>query len=242
MKRHIIPGGLLITAMIGFGFNSVASADGSTPWDMEFWERLERRTNYICPDVSPTWNMEFGPGTKRLTHCIHKRGKRTKVKVMVQINKFCRDEWNSAGDRVLKITDCDPGRAYALHNIDNMLNDYEITYGMRPGEDFRVVALVHGEGNHIVLQDGYKFDDTVKGEVIIDNPYQSDVEALMARGVRFLFCQNSARNFMSHGELPSYMEGEGSATEALIPGVEYITAGMTAMADLQSRGYSYIQP
>ena len=241
MKRLKIPSGLLIAAMIGFGFNSVASADGSTTWwDMEFAERL---TNYICPDVSPTWNMEFGPGTKRLTNCIHNRGwGNSTVKVLVQINKFCRDEWNSAGDRVLKITDCDPGRAYALHNIDNMLNDYETTYGMYPGKKLKVVALVHGEGNHIVLKDGYRFVDTVKGEVIIDNPYQSDVEALMARGVRFLFCQNSARNFMSHGELPSYMEGEGSATEALIPGVEYITAGMTAMADLQSRGYSYIQP
>lgn len=113
---------------------------------------------------------------------------------------------------------------------------------MYPGKELEVVALVHGEGNHIVLKDGYRFVDTVKGEVTIENPFQSDVEALMARGVKFLFCQNAARNFMSHGDLPSYEEGEGSATDALLPGIEFHTAGMTAMADYQARGYSYIKP
>jgi intracellular sulfur oxidation DsrE/DsrF family protein len=239
MKRHLIPSSLLVAAMIGFGFNSVASASDYS-FGFNSWASA---AGHKCPvgllDGSTTLNMEFGPGTKRRTKCIRKR---TKVKVMVQIHKFCRDEWNSAGDRVLKITDCDPGRAYALHNIDNMLNDFEITHGMRPGQNFEVVAVVHGEGNSLLVKDGYRFNDTVKGEVYTDNPYQSDVEALMDRGVRFLFCQNATRTLMSYGMLPSYMEGEGSATDALIPGVEYITAGMTAMADLQSRGYSYIRP
>jgi len=231
MKTYQILGSLLISAMIGFGLNSVASAAES---DLYFGQ---------CPvgllDDSTTLDMEFGPGTQSRTQCIYNR---TKVKVMVQIHKFCRDEWNSAGERVLTISDCDPGRAYALHNIDNMLKDFEITHGMRPGQNFDVVAVVHGEGNSLLVKDGYRFNDTVKGEVYTDNPYQSDVQALMDRGVRFLLCQNATRTLMRYGMLPSYMEGEGSATDALIPGVEYITAGMTAMADLQSRGYRYIRP
>jgi len=229
MKKYFVSGFLLVALMIGFAFTGVANAaDDECP------------VGYI--DGSTTWDEEFGPGTTELTNCILNRGKVTKVKILVQINKFCRDTWNSAGERVLDITDCDPGRAYGLHNIENMLRDYEKTYEMYPGSEIKVIALVHGEGNHIVLKDGYRFNDTVKGEVVIENPYQGDVEALMAKGVRFMFCQNAARNFMSHGDLPSYLEGEGSATDALIPGVEYHTAGMTAMADLQARGYSYIKP
>ena len=209
-------------------------------------------SNNTCPvgvldgspgDATDTLDLEFGPGTSELTRCLERRHN---VKVVIQVNQFCRDTWNKAGDRVRKITDCDPGRAYALGNIKNMLNDYEITHGMRPGKDFEVVAVVHSGGGDLVLQDGYTFDDTVgnppKGDVTISNPFQGDVEGLMDRGVRFLFCQNTTRGFISNGKLPSLQDGEGSATDALIPGVEYTTAGVTAIADLQRQGYMAVQP
>lgn len=238
MNMHKKSKFLLIAALFSFAFNNVASAAG---WSWPVPSPVQ--DDYKCPvgllDGSTTLDMEFGPGTEGRTECIRNR---TNVKVMVQINQFCRDEWNSAGERVLEITDCDPGRAYALHNIDNMLKDFEITQGMHSGQDFEVVAVVHGEGNTLLLQDGYTFDDTEKGEVTVANPYQADVEALIDRGVRFYFCQNATRYLMSHGMLPSNMEGEGSAVDVLIPGVEFITAGMTAMADFQARGYRLIQP
>ena len=107
---------------------------------------LHRRGNNECPvGVLPGSpgdpdTGEFGPGTQELTRCLSRRHK---VKVVVQINQFCRDTWNKAGDRVRKITDCAAGRAYALGNIKDMLNDYEITHGMRPDKDFEVVAVVH---------------------------------------------------------------------------------------------------
>ena len=198
--------------------------------------------NNACPAglVSGlTLDEEFGPDSEGLTRCLERRNN---VKVVIQVNQFCRDTWNKAGDRVRKITDCDSGRAYALGNIKNMLNDYETTHGMTPGRDFELIAVVHSGGGDLILQDGYTFTDAVKGDVTISNPFQADVETLLDRGVRFLFCQNTTRGFMRNGKLPSYNDGEGSATDAMIPGVEYTTAGVTAIADLQSQGYTYVQP
>jgi intracellular sulfur oxidation DsrE/DsrF family protein len=201
-------------------------------------------------DESTTLDLEFGPGTSALTRCLERRHK---VKVVVQVNQFCRDIWNKQSDGsltpVTKIAECKTGRAFALGNIANMLNDYEITHGMRPGKDFEVVAVVHSGGGDLVLKDGYSFDNVVNPEtgetkpVTISNPFQGLVEELMDRGVRFLFCQNTTRSFVKGGKLPSPDENEGGgATDAIIPGVEYTTAGVTAIADLQSQGYKYVQP
>jgi intracellular sulfur oxidation DsrE/DsrF family protein len=234
MRKHLMHFGLIAASLIGLGFTGAANA--------------AKGGNNECPvgvltnspgDPDTTLDLEFGPGTQELTRCLSRRHN---VKVVVQINQFCRDTWNKAGDRVRKITDCDAGRAYALGNINNMLNDYEITHGMRPDKDFEVVAVVHSGGGDLILQDGYSFTDGTKGGVTVSNPFQTDVEKLLARGVRFLFCQNTTRGFIRSGKLPSYEDGEGSATDAMIPGVEYTTAGVTAIADLQSKGYTYVQP
>ena len=239
MKKYLINSCLLLVSLAGLGFTGVSTAAQGG---------VSNTGDNECPVGLVSGlelNEEFGPGTQELTRCLERRHN---VKVVVQVNQFCRDTWNKAGDRVRKITDCDPGRAFALGNIKNMLDDYEITHGMRPGKDFEVVAVVHSGGGDLVLQDGYTFTDGVKGEVTISNPYQAEVEALLKRGVHFLFCQNTTRSFIKNGKLPSYQDGEGSATDAIIqgdgmiPGIEYTTAGVTAIADLQSLGYRYVQP
>ena len=225
-------------ALLGFLASGASHAGGAS--------------NNTCPvgvldgspgDATDTLDLEFGPDTSELTRCLERRHN---VKVVIQVNNFCRDIWNKQADGsltpVTKVSECKPGRAYALGNIKNMLNDYEITHGMRPGKDFEVVAVVHSGGGDLVLQDGYSFVDSTKGNVTISNPFQDDVQDLMDRGVRFLFCQNTTRGFIRSGKLPSLQDGEGSATDALIPGVEYTTAGVTAIADLQSQGYRYVQP
>ena len=76
------------------------------------------------------------------------------------------------------------------------------------------------------------------------NKFQSDVEFLMSEGVRFFFCQNTTRGFIRNGTLPgpALIDTTGGATAQLIPGVEYVTAGVTAISDLQSQGYRYVQP
>lgn len=215
---------LLALLFVGLGCASTANAGGDHRWG--------KGGNNECPVglvSGMTLNDEFGPGTQGLTRCLERRHN---VKVVIQINKFCRDS----------VANADCTRPYALGNITNMLNDYETTHGMEPGKDFEVVAIVHSGGGDLMLQDGYSFTDTVNGDVTISNQFQKVVEGLLDRGVRFFFCQNTTRGFMSHGKLPSYQQGEGSATDALIPGVEYTTAGVTAIADFQSKGYSYVQP
>jgi intracellular sulfur oxidation DsrE/DsrF family protein len=51
----------------------------------------------------------------------------------------------------------------------------------------------------------------------------------MADGVKFYFCQNTARSMKV-------------STDQLIPGVEYVTAGISALADFQSNGWTNVQP
>ncbi len=175
---------------------------------------------------------EFGSGTQEATRCTKHRNN---VKVVVQVNNFCRDAVSNAA--------CT--RAYALDNISNLIKDYEITNGMVAGRDYDIVAVVHSGGGSLVLQDGYTFMDSQKGAAVaVANQFQGEVEALIAQGVRFYFCQNTTRGMIKSGKLPEVGEGAngGGATEALIPGVQYTTAGVSAIADFQRMGYSYIQP
>ena len=155
---------------------------------------------------------EFGPGSQELTRCIKKRHD---VKMVVQIFQLCA---NGAA------TCTSP---YALGNISNILDDYEITHGMKAGRDYEVVAVLHGSGGRMAL----------KG-----NPFESQVKGLMARGVKFYFCQNTTRGFIRAGILPNYQATGNSATDQLIEGMQYTTAGLTSIADFQALGYQYIQP
>ena len=155
---------------------------------------------------------EFGPGAQQLTRCLQRR---SQVKMVVQIFQFCA---NGAA------TCTSP---YALGNISNILDDYEITHGMVAGRDYEVVAVLHGSGGKMAL----------KG-----NPFEGKVKELMSRGVKFYFCQNTTRGFIRSGILPDYSTTGISATEQLIDGMRYTTAGLTSIADFQALGYQYIQP
>jgi len=173
-----------------------------------------------------TLDDEFGAGTQGLTRCAeHRRN----VKVVVQVNTLCGD------------TACT--KPFALGNIENLIKDFEITNGMSK-DDYEIVAVVHSGGGGLVLKDGYTFNDSVKGSVTISNKFQKNVESLLAKGVKFYFCQNTTRSMIKKGVLPDVTESTygGGATEALIPGVQYTTAGVDAISDFQRMGYSYVQP
>jgi intracellular sulfur oxidation DsrE/DsrF family protein len=176
-----------------------------------------------------TLNDEFGPGTDGLTRCLSQR---THVKVVMQVNRFCRDSVPNA--------DCASNRAYALGNLRNMIKDYEITHGMVAGRDFKIVAVVHSGGGWLMLKDeGFDGDgNPVSGR----NQFQSQVEDLIDMGVDFYFCQNTTRGFVAKNILPDTTDTAGGATAELIDGVNYTTAGVTAIADFQSLGYRYVQP
>lgn len=174
-----------------------------------------------------TLNDEFGPGSDMLTSCLERRHN---AKVVMQINRFCRDS----------VPNSQCTRPYALGNIRNMIKDYEITHGMEAGKDYEIVAVVHSGGGGLVLKDSGI--DGNGSPVSGRNQFEAAMRGLIADGVRFYFCQNTTRGFISGDILPDASESAAGATGELIEGVEYTTAGVTAIAEFQSRGYRYVQP
>jgi intracellular sulfur oxidation DsrE/DsrF family protein len=154
------------------------------------------------------------------------------VKLLIQINQYC------AGALAV---DGSCARAYALHNIYNVIADYEVTYGMRPGKDYEIVAIVHSGGGPLAVKD----QTTGGGVHVVKNEFESQVQDLMNQGVKFYFSMNITRGMQGQGKLPAV------ATSALVTSVDekgvehsvgYVTAGITALADFQQRGYEYVQP
>ena len=152
-----------------------------------------------------TLNDEFGPGTSDITRCL----KKTPVKVVYQINTSCQNELCS--------------KPYALGNIQNAINDYQITHGLKLGRDFEIVAIAHSGGYRLMTA------NDAQEAFSEENPFQEQVESLIAQGVRIYFCQNTSRS-------------KGIVTANLIPGIKYVTSGVTAITDFQLMGYAYMQP
>jgi intracellular sulfur oxidation DsrE/DsrF family protein len=210
----------------------------------------------VDPSDDIDLNDEFGSGTTAITRCLSDQNK---PKVVMQINLACRDSYVShpvdeeglpTGDDSQvsnSVGNCSNTRAYALGNIRNMIKDYEGSHGI---DNWEIVAVVHSGGWGMLVKNGYEFTNLpgegggAPGVKTLSNQFQGQVEELLEKGVRFLFCQNTTRGMIRRGNLPTVAEsaGGGGATEALINGVEYTTAGVTAIADFQTRGYSYVQP
>lgn len=174
-----------------------------------------------------TLDDEFGPSSQGLTRCLDKR---KTVKLVMQINKFCGASVpNSACTR-----------AYGLGNLSAMVRDYEITHGMVVGKDYEMAVVVHSGGGMIVVKnDGL---DGNGAPVTGRNQFEGAVKTLIGQGVKFYFCQNTTRGMIRGNRLPSATDTTGGATAELIDGVQYVTAGLTAIGDFESRGYSYVQP
>ncbi len=213
MNRKTVTHLLILGAMVVFALPTLARADGS-----------EGQGAQQCPVglvSGMTLDQEFGQGASLITRCIKKRHH---VRVLFQINRFCA---NSTVDNEtmspFKSTCTSP---YALGEMMNVMHDYEITEGMKPG-DFKMIAVAYGKGGFLLL----------KG-----NPYQSQVEALMKDGVHFYFCQNTARGFIKGGLLPNPQTTGMPAASGLIDGVTYVTAGVSAILDFQALGYSSVAP
>lgn len=166
---------------------------------------------------------EFGPGTQQLTRCLQKR---TQVKMVLQINQFKTST----------------GAAYGLGNIGNIIDDYEITHGMVRGRDYEIAVVLHGPGGMMALKDTSYTGGVAPALVSGRNPFEAQVRALMDKGVKFYFCQNTTRAYLNNGTLPKYQTTGISATGQLIEGMQYTTAGLTSIADFEAAGYAYIQP
>jgi len=229
LKSIIMKTGVIAVVVTGLSFSGVANAaDETCPVGLVSGKPLDE---------------EFGPGTSDLTTCLSKR---EGIKIVMQLNKSCRDSYAThptdkngkpSGDSkvVNNIANCADNRPYALGNLRNMIKDLEITNGIAPDAiDIRVV--VHSGGGYQMLKDA-GYDGAGNYIASGRNKFQNQVEGLMAQGVKFFFCQNTTRGFIKKGVLPA-----GDATAQLIDGVEYVTAGVTAISDLQEQGYRYVQP
>jgi len=153
-----------------------------------------------------TLTAEFGPYVAANTRC---NKVRHDVKTMFAIDQF----------------EAAPGFPYALHQMQNVYNDYTITDGMVPGKDFHMIAIVHSAGGMLLLNN----PDI--------NPYIDMVKQLMAEGVTFYFCENTVRGLIKRGLLT-----EGDVGDGVIPGTKFVTAGLAAVSDFQALGYQYDQP
>lgn len=116
------------------------------------------------------------------------------------------------------------GRPYGFRNLNNMLNDYRITHGVDEDEiDIRVV--IHGGGFPFILDP----DAAGAHPQAANNTFKGMVMGLMAQGVKVQFCLNTAA-------------AVNIKTHQVLPGVEFVPAGLTSIADYSARGYSYVQP
>lgn len=196
----------------------------------------DRSSNVKVNDCSISFNDmhvddEFGEGVYELTRCL----KNTQhIQLVMQVNQSCRDttivEDSASGYKLENHPkSCDPGRGYGIAQMKNMINDYVGTHGMSPDRlDLKII--VHGGGGLMLLDDA---------EVPWTNNLQPVVEELMDKGVKFYFCMNTLRGLAK--KLPFVADTE-DLTSRVIPGVEFVTGGLTALADFQKQGYSYIQP
>ncbi|MEJ2643540.1 MAG: hypothetical protein P8180_01190 [Gammaproteobacteria bacterium] len=174
-------------------------------------QAADEHSNVACPVglVSGlTLTDEFGAVAAANTRCIKKRHH---VRTM-----FAIDQFYATGSTT---------QPYALHQMQNVYNDYTITDGMTEGRDFKMIAVVHSMGGMLLLNDG-----TI-------NPFKAQVEHLMSEGVTFYMCENTVRGFIHAGLLQ-----QGNVAAGLIPGVKFVTAGLSAISDFQALGWSYDQP
>lgn len=193
-------------------------------------DRDERSSNVACPVDSPypvSYDDTFGPGTTARLHC---NKQRSNVKYVVQVNEACRDShFAGTSQPITSIQECymndimvdgKANRAYAIYNMLKMVEDLKVTHGVK---DYRMVAIVHDSGWQLLK----------KG-----NPYEDVVRKLMGPGynVKFYFCLNTAASLIGQGKL------HAPIADALIEGVEYVPAGLSAISDLQAQGYAMSQP
>ncbi len=216
MKRNLISGLAALFALAALSLPMLAQAGHES-----------EHSNVACPVGlvnGLTLDAEFGAGASTLTRCIKNRHH---VRLVVEINRYCRNDDAAVGAD----GKCVGSGADALGNMKNIIADYKTTYGMVPGRDYKIVAVVHGMGGRMLL------NNTGPKSGTFVNAYGDAVKAMMDEGVTFYFCQNTVRGFIRGGLI-----GTGDAVNEVIPGVKFVTAGFTALSDFQSLGWTVVSP
>jgi len=116
------------------------------------------------------------------------------------------------------------GHGQQVLNVRNIEKDYTNNYEMEIGDDFKVVVIGYAAGARWLLNDT-AFNKSYGTE----NPSDNFIAELIGKGIKFYMCQNT-------------MKGNGWKKEDLLPGVNMVPAGVTAVLDYEHRGYKYIAP
>ena len=167
---------------------------------------------------------EFGSGVHDKTRCIS----RTEgIKLVMQINKACRDTGvkvtNAGYELDNHANTCGATRGYGIAQMKNMIKDWKITHGI-DADKLDLNIIVHGGGGSMMMNNP-------------DNKLKPAVQALLDDGVKFHFCMNTVRGMAKKvGKTPAQI------VSGVIPGITYVTGGLTALGDFQNLGYDYIQP
>lgn len=106
-------------------------------------------------------------------------------------------------------------------NVRNLARDYENNYDMSHGDEFEVVVVAYAAG-----VDWLRIDDETKSSA--DNQAFITNE-IIDRGIKIYACQNT-------------MKAKGLMIGQLLPGVETVPAGVSAVIDFQNQGMAYLNP
>jgi intracellular sulfur oxidation DsrE/DsrF family protein len=101
-------------------------------------------------------------------------------------------------------------------NVRNLTRDYLNNYGMVHGQEYKAVVVVFAGGV-----------DWLKNTT--DQTNQDMINSIMAQGIKIYACQNT-------------MKSKGLILSDLLPGVEVVPAGVSAMVDFQNRKYITLTP
>lgn len=200
-----------------------------------------------------TIDEEFGTGINVITRCVENR---KKIKVVMQVNKACRDTSIVNGALRNHAGKCGTSRGYGIAQMRNMILDWVVTHGIAV-DKLDLNIIVHGPGATILLKN--PVDPVTGEETARTNNLEEKVEELIngtiprAEGakVKFHFCMNTVRGMAKNkakalfgSTATPYQIGmvKKGLVKKVIPGVTYVTGGLTALADFEKEGYMYIQP
>lgn len=127
-------------------------------------------------------------------------------------------------------------QAQQIGNLGNIVADYE-RYAMQQGVDFNIVVVGYGAGARWLTNDvAFERFFGVDPAVTENNVAAAAVAGLVAKGVKFFMCQNTMLNTKAPGTTVNIK------TVDLLPDVNMVPAGVTAVLDFQSSGYLYLAP
>ena len=177
-------------------------------------------SNVACPVDSPyggdSFEDKFGPDVLEKMRC-NKR--RSNVKMVMQIN--------AAFDA--------KGRMYGFRNLPNIINDFEITHGIKKWE---IAVVIHSGGYPFVLDPDAANPHPAAplNDQEVNAPFPDEnltgaevVEKLIGMGVDVYFCLNTAAAL-------------SITTDQILPSVKYVPAGLSSLVDFQYDGFKYVQP